>query len=235
MKPNNPAATRIVEWGSRRTPLRRLLAPPAWLPLLPLLLLLAAPLRAAETVPDHQFKATCLFNFTRYIEWPVNSFTNARAPFVIAIVGTRAVGEALTHLVAGEKIAGHPVTVRFCQKPDEARGAHLVFVASSEKADFPMILPRLTGPGTLTVGESEGFIELGGVINFIPEGEKVRFQVNPKAGDQAGLKISARLLHFAKTRAEGSDRRTNTLGPQWNLGWTQMGKAKARNGHSSGG
>ncbi len=195
VEPNSPVAKRTVAAGSHAHPLRRLPAPPAWLPLL---LLLAAPLRAAENVPEHQFRAACLLNFTRYVEWPVNSFTNAGAPFVIAIVGTRAVGEALTPLVVGENVAGHPITVRFCEKPDAARGAHLVFVAASEKPDLSRLLPRLTGPGTLTVGESEGFIELGGVINFFKEGERGCFQINLKAGDQAGLKISARLLRLSR-------------------------------------
>jgi len=39
---------------------------------------------------------------------------------------------------------------------------------------------------------------MGGIINLVVEGDKIRFEVNPAAADRAGLKISAKLLSMAK-------------------------------------
>ena len=51
----------------------------------------------------------------------------------------------------------------------------------------------------LTVGESEHFVEQGGMIGFFLEDNKVRFEINLTAAEHAKLKISARLLSLAKT------------------------------------
>jgi hypothetical protein len=49
----------------------------------------------------------------------------------------------------------------------------------------------------LTVGESEGFLERGGMINFVVKGKNVRLEINLVAAEAAGLKISSRLLAIA--------------------------------------
>jgi len=58
---------------------------------------------------------------------------------------------------------------------------------------------------TLTVGETPDFLAQGGIINFILEGGKVRFQIDSKAAERADLRISSHLLRLARgpeTRVE---------------------------------
>jgi hypothetical protein len=49
----------------------------------------------------------------------------------------------------------------------------------------------------LTVGETERFTQTGGMINFIMEGNKIRFEINDETAKKAGLKISSKLLSLA--------------------------------------
>jgi hypothetical protein len=49
------------------------------------------------------------------------------------------------------------------------------------------------------VGESINFAQGGGMIGFLLEDNKVRFEINLEAAERAKLKISARLLALAKT------------------------------------
>ena len=79
-----------------------------------------------------------------------------------------------------------------------ARTCHILFIASSEKAQLKRIFEDLRGTDVLTVGDTKGFAELGGIINFVLEDDRVHFEVNRKAADQAGLKISSKLLSVAK-------------------------------------
>ena len=67
-----------------------------------------------------------------------------------------------------------------------------------EKQQEDRIVSGLKGIGTLTVGESEGFAVLGGIINFTVDANKVHFEVNRLAAQRAGLKLSSRLLSIAK-------------------------------------
>ncbi len=80
-----------------------------------------------------------------------------------------------------------------------ARSCQIVFIAVSDKQRIRQILPQLSGASVLTVGDTLGFTEDGGVINFVLDGERVRFDANLNAAEQAHLKISARLLSVAKT------------------------------------
>jgi len=49
------------------------------------------------------------------------------------------------------------------------------------------------------VGESEHFVQEGGMIGFLLEENKIRFEVNLEAAERAKLKMSSRLLELAKT------------------------------------
>lgn len=53
----------------------------------------------------------------------------------------------------------------------------------------------------LTVSETDHFLEAGGIINFVHEDGRVRFEINEPAAQRAGLKISPQLLALA-TRTE---------------------------------
>jgi hypothetical protein len=48
------------------------------------------------------------------------------------------------------------------------------------------------------VGESERFLRQGGAIAFEVENEKVKLEINLRAAEQNGLKISAKLLAVAR-------------------------------------
>ena len=80
---------------------------------------------------------------------------------------------------------------------DNCAGCHILFLSASEKKRLPEILARLRGASVLTVGESESFLQAGGVINFARRNQRVRLEVNAAAADQAGLKISSKLLNVA--------------------------------------
>ncbi len=50
----------------------------------------------------------------------------------------------------------------------------------------------------------QGFLESGGIINFVMEEKKVRFEINMTAAKSAKLKIRSQLLRLAK-RVIGED------------------------------
>ncbi len=48
------------------------------------------------------------------------------------------------------------------------------------------------------MGDAAGFARMGGIINFVLDDSRVRFEINLQAADRAHLKLSARLLTVAK-------------------------------------
>ena len=155
------------------------------------------PTPPAPSPTEYEVKAAFLYNFARFVEWPAAALHDPGAPFVIAILGRDPFGPILDETVAGKTVAGRPIEVHRVPRVDDARDAQIVFVSPSERANVEAILKALERPGVLTVGDTDGFAQRGGAINFVLQARKVRFEINPAAAEQAGLKMSSQLLKLA--------------------------------------
>jgi hypothetical protein len=151
-----------------------------------------------EENAEYPVKLAFLYNFTKFVEWPPESYREASAPLAICIVGHDPFNPDLETELRTRKVGDHPVEVRPLRATDTVNACHVVFVPVTEKDHAGKIMKGLRGSNTLTVGESDGFAAMGGIINLVVEGDKIRFEVNPAAADRAGLKISAKLLSMAK-------------------------------------
>jgi hypothetical protein len=83
--------------------------------------------------------------------------------------------------------------------------SHLIFFATQNKELIQKVLEQSKGRGILTIGETEGFTEWGGVINFFEELNRLRFKVNLAAARREGLKMSSQILVSAQIVEEGSE------------------------------
>jgi hypothetical protein len=54
-------------------------------------------------------------------------------------------------------------------------------------------------PGVLTVSDRSGFLRDGGMIGFVIENRRVRFDINQAAAVRAGLSLSSKLLSVARS------------------------------------
>ena len=162
------------------------------------LLLAAAPGRAQVPPPsEYQLKAAFLYNFAKFIDWPPEAFAADQSPFIIGILGDNPFGTDLERTVAGKLINNRPITIRSFPTAAEAANCHILFISSSEKKLLPEIIQSLHGTAVLTVGETDQFIASGGMVNFMQEASKIRFQINDDAAKAARLKISSKLMSLA--------------------------------------
>jgi hypothetical protein len=147
---------------------------------------------AAQDVSlEYNVKAAYLFNFTKFVEWPGEA---GNGPLTICVAGRNVFGEVLNDLVRGERVNGRPIQTRVILEPEP--GCHIVFVPRGAAAAAYVRAAR--GMPTLTVGESDGFLALGGIANFILDGANVRFEINPVAAESSGLRVSSRLLRLGR-------------------------------------
>lgn len=164
------------------------------------LLCLAGPAAAGaepEVAKEYQLKAAYLYNFTKFVEWPRERFADDTSPIVIAVLGENPFGDELARLVSGRKVNGRPITVLAARSVREGAAAHLLFISARDEKSLGPALAQLHAAGVLTVGESPGFAAGGGIITFILEADKVRFEINLTAAEQSRLKLSAQLLKLA--------------------------------------
>ena len=167
------------------------------------LCLLAGLGTAADETTEYQVKAAFLLNFSKFVEWPPSAFPDANAPMTICVLGDDPFGTALDRVIAGDSVDGRRLAVqRLKNRALPPKSCQVLFVSASEKSD----IKNLAGlePGVLTVGEGANFVRDGGMIGFVLENRRVRFDINQTVAESAGLKLSSKLLSVAR-RVERRD------------------------------
>jgi YfiR/HmsC-like len=149
---------------------------------------------------EYLVKAGFIYNFAKLVEWPAATFTNPGQAIVVGVLGSDSFAATLEHVVDGKKVDVRPFTVKRLKSAKDSKecGCQMLFIASAESAHAEEIIQLLKGTSVLTIAETPGFSKQGGIINFVLEDSKVRFEVNVDAAKHAGLNISSRLLSLAK-------------------------------------
>lgn len=164
-------------------------------------LLLNTALDAQNRPTEYQVKAAYLFNFGKFVKWPVS--TTSDNNFAICVLGNNPFGGVLDSTVGGEHIDGKRVTVRRIISAADASGCRIVFVSGSEQNRLSSIVSTLNRFPVLTVSDADGFVDRQGMIQFVMDHDRVRFQVNLAAAEKAGLALSSELLKVATAVKRG--------------------------------
>jgi hypothetical protein len=146
---------------------------------------------------EYQVKATYLYNFGRFVKWPDTAPAGKGDSFSVCVLGQVPFGSILDSTLAGEALDGKPVVLRRISKPHDAGECRILFISSAEEKHLKEILTALDENGVLTVSDMPGFARRGGMIQFVLEGDKIRFEINLASAESARLVLSSELLKVA--------------------------------------
>jgi hypothetical protein len=146
---------------------------------------------------EYEVKAAYLDNFGRFVEWPAKVSPSKDHPLTVCVFGRDPFGPILDATLAGESVNGSNVVSRRISKIGDAENCHILFISSSEVDQLKEILAALDKVSILTVSEIPRFARHGGMIEFVLDGSKVRFEVNLAVAERAGLSLSSQLLKVA--------------------------------------
>jgi len=167
------------------------------------LLGIVGPERGAEpAAEEYQVKGAFLLNFIKFVDWPAQVFKGPGDPIAICVLGGDPFGPEMDRAARETVVANRTVSLRQVSDGQQASQCQVVFMRGSERKRLRVWIEALRSRNVLTVGESDAFLESGGVINFKLEGERVRIEISTAAADRAGLHISAKLLSLAQLKKE---------------------------------
>lgn len=150
--------------------------------------------------PVDELKAAYILNFAKLTTWPDDLFNSPSDPLVFCGFAPDPVMDALRAL--GERnVDGRPVRVKTLKVAKDNKGCHVVYFGRS--LSLAREAPSLQRRGLLLIGDVDGFVEQGGIINYFLQSGKLRFEINADNARSADLVLSARLLNLAKRREEG--------------------------------
>jgi hypothetical protein len=166
---------------------------------------------------EYKVKAVYVYNFLLFVDWPKTDQadkSDENNEVVIGILGKDPFGDSFKD-VENKQLKGRKTTLRIKRFGEltpqtSLDNCDLLFICQSEKENLSDILKQIKGKPILTVGDSEGFADSGGMINLLMAGSKVRWEINQTAAEETGLTISSQLLRNAvrviRNKTENSDR-----------------------------
>jgi hypothetical protein len=160
-------------------------------------LVVATPLFAAdpekpERVEEYSLKAAFFWRFLQFSEW-----SHEADSFRVCVAGNAEVLPAFTALEK-QTLRGESVLVQRISDSRGIAGCDALFVAADSPLSHADFIQAGRGRPILTVGEREGFAKGGGMIGLYFEGARLKFEVNLNATEEAGVKISSRLMKLAR-------------------------------------
>jgi hypothetical protein len=152
---------------------------------------------AESSASEYAVKAAMIYKITKFVSWPEAAFVRADSPLNICMAEDSPFKEAM-HSLQGRKVKRHKVEIITFKDFSAVQAQCQVLVVSHKKAR--QVGAMINGIGDrpiLTIGDSEGFAEQGGIIGLEQEQSRVSFAINVDASERVGLQISAQLLQLA--------------------------------------
>ncbi len=144
-----------------------------------------------------EIQAAFLVKFSSYVKWPDTAFSSNNDPIIIGIVGRDPFGSTIDNIARSFKFNGRKIEIRRFPSYESLSKTHILFVSSSEKENISEIEKALVNGSTLLVGNFPGFLQEIGVINFIMDRKKIRFNISRTNCQKENLIISSKLLSVA--------------------------------------
>ncbi len=179
----------------------------------------------SPTEIEYDVKAAFIYNFMKFVEWPAEKKIDQdkqpgkSAPMIIGILGKNPFGKAFEPIL-DKTIQGRPIQIveipsyqEFFKKSADRKNAkaiysqkyqqtirqcNILFVCASEKEHLPDIIDMSGDHAVLTVSDLDNFAQKGGMIGFVKEKNKIRFEINLKTANQKKIKIRSQLLSLAR-------------------------------------
>ena len=163
------------------------------------LLLLAAPRLTAQRGLEYEVKAAYLYNIVNFVTWPPDAFAEPADPVHVCVFGTDPFGPLLDRAMQGGTANMRPIVVDRISETAAVAKCHLLFIPGNNNEQIDQLVRAVGQRPVLTIGEARDFVRHGGMIAFMVDGGRIRFDVNLPAASARGLALSSRLLQVART------------------------------------
>lgn len=151
-----------------------------------------------DGLDEYRFKAAFLYNFVKFVEWPADTFTGPSEPLAICVAGRNPIAPQLEGIVKGRTVAGRALQVRVLPDMQAVERCHVLFITASEKKRAWILLDQIANASVLTVGETDEFTAVGGMVNLKLAGTQIRIQIALDHIQHAKLLVSSKLLSLAE-------------------------------------
>lgn len=147
---------------------------------------------------EDSIKAAFLYKFCHYIEWPESALGGTNEPIEIAVVGASDIAHELQRVTKGRTIKGRSITVEIYTPETTPKHPHLLFIGGITADRHRDWLNTFKYEPVLVVTESPNGLDQGSDINFLVDGDRIRFDISLSTIRSHQLQVSSQLLSVAR-------------------------------------
>lgn len=151
---------------------------------------------AAQQNLDEAVKATFLYRFAAFADWPATAFSAPDAPLVICMTGSAEFAALVERGAAAHRVGLHPVQVRRLSRVGRGSGCHILFAGGAPSQGVREALAAVAGDSVLTVTDAR-YGDSRGIIHFVVADNRVRFHIDRTMAENNRIALSSRLLGIA--------------------------------------
>lgn len=146
---------------------------------------------ASDSANEATVKAAFVYNFAKFVEWQTDASNSVK----ICLAGVDNELAATMTGLEGKTVQSRAVSVRRDTRAGDLEACNILVVGPDGRSVAESARGRA---GLLTVSDVRGFAASGGIIELFVEDGRMRFEINTRAAQRAGLRISSQLLKLAK-------------------------------------
>ena len=168
------------------------------------LLVVLLPTNSIAQDKESYIKAILIYKFIPFIKWPDNGFIYEDSKKNICTIGKSDVGKLLDVIAKKEGnqnyIISKEIKLEYISKCDVLYIADIskfIDIKNTEENILKQIVVASKINNILTVSDLDCFVKKGGMIGFVNKNEKIKFEINVLAVNEAMLSIEAILLELA--------------------------------------
>lgn len=143
--------------------------------------------------PAYQLKAAFIVNFSNFITWdkPRNNEGHSICSF-----GDDDVASSIASLISSDRMHERQKTLKYLQEPDNISDCDITFLGANFKDEHDESSKLQGGYKTLTISDTPGYAEDGGMIELIQIDGKIKVHLNYLLMKSQGFTADSRLLQL---------------------------------------
>jgi hypothetical protein len=142
---------------------------------------------------NEKFKALFMYNFTKNIEWPAST---KQGNFIIGVLGGSPIVKELETIAAKMKVDNLAIVIKTFSSVEEISNCNILFLPSSKSSNLASAITKTSGKHVLIIADKAGLAAQGAGISYFMDGDKIKYEINPKNIEKNGLKVSGSLINL---------------------------------------
>ena len=146
---------------------------------------------------EDKIKASFVFNFIRFIQWPEYKLIKSSDPINVCVIDFNRSNNSFFKAFHSFFLERYLAALQSISNQKNINYCHLIYIDQAETNNLDTLLPLISKNHILSISNIKNFCAAGGIIGMVKRKGKIRVEINLQAARASGFTISSNLLEVA--------------------------------------